>query len=164
MTLQASCVFLLTFAAANILLALANDFNGTTCGGMCVKVLGRSGKVLFRRCRNNTSFANAFTVELDDMKQYGANGREIKGGRSVGNFKTQDFTVGTLNKSAVLQGLKAMKLSLTANLRAQKANLYVDLYVICENGTIKFDEDEIAMKNGSLKFFVKVHPHLSLIM
>lgn len=161
MNIRASLVFLVAFTAANLFSAFSADFNKKTCGGMCMKVLRRSGKVLFRRCRNNTSFANAFTVELDDMKQYGANGKEIKGGRSVSNFKTQDFTVGTLNKSAILQGLKVMKLSLTANLRAQKANLYVDLYVICENGTIKFEEDEIAMKNGSLKFFVKLENYTS---
>ena len=123
-----------------------------------MKVLRRSGKVLFRRCRNNKVFARAFTVEIDVIKQLGANGKEIGKNRSI-NPKAQDFTMAKLNKSTVLHGLKAMKLSAKAHFKAQKANLHVDIYILCQNGTIKFDDDEIEMKNGSLKLFLKVNDH-----
>ena len=123
-----------------------------------MKVLRRSGKVLFRRCRNNKNFTRAFTVEMDVIKQLGANGKEIGGKRSI-NPKAQDFEMTKLNKSAVLHGLKAVKLTAKAHFKAQKANLDVDIYILCQNGTIKFDDDEIVMKNGSLKLFLKVHTH-----
>ncbi|XP_027054461.1 skeletal aspartic acid-rich protein 2-like [Pocillopora damicornis] len=160
MTLRLSCVFLLAFAAATLLSAFAADFNDKTCGGMCMKVLRRSGKVLFRRCRNNKAFARAFTVEMDVIKQLGANGKEIGKNRSI-NPKAQDFTMANLNKSTVLHGLKAMKLSAKAHFKAQKANLHVDIYILCQNGTIKFDDDEIEMKNGSLKLFLKLENYTS---
>ena len=150
------------FSAATLLSAFAADFSDTACGGMCMKVLRRSGKVLFRRCRNNKAFAKAFTVEMDVIKQLGANGTDMGKNRSI-DPKAQDFTMEKLNKSAVLQGLKAMKLSAKAHFKAQKANLHVDIYILCQNGTIKFDDDEIEMKTGSMKLFLKVHNHYSLI-
>ena len=55
------------FSATNLLSAVAADFNGETCGGMCIKVLSRSGKVLFRRCRNNKNFVKALTIEMDTI-------------------------------------------------------------------------------------------------
>lgn len=145
------------FTAANVFSAFSADFNKDTCGGMCMKVLGRSGKVLFRRCRNNTNFTDAFTIELDDVKQLKANGNEIRGRRFA--FKTRDFTHGNLNKSAKLQNLKAMKLSVKAHLEGHMADLHVDLYILCQNGTIKFGDDEMEMRNGSLKFFLRVHSY-----
>ena len=95
---------------------------------------------------------------MDVIKQLGANGKEIGKNRSI-NPKAQDFTMANLNKSTVLHGLKAMKLSAKAHFKAQKANLHVDIYILCQNGTIKFDDDEIEMKNGSLKLFLKVNNH-----
>ena len=124
---------------------------------MCMKVLRRSGKVLFRRCRNNKNFTNAFTIELDDAKQLGANGGEIGGRRFA--FKTKNFTLGNLNNSAILQNLKAVKLSVKAHLAGLMAYLQVDLYILCQNGTIKFGDDEMEMRTGSLKFYLRVHSH-----
>ena len=59
--------------------------------------------------------------------------------------------------------LKAMKLSAKTHFKARKAYLCVDIYILCQNGTIKFDDDEIEMKTGSMKLFLKVHNHYSLI-
>lgn len=159
MALWASFFFLLAFTTTNLFSAEAADFNGNTCGGMCMKVLRRSGKVLFRRCRNNKNFDNAFTIEMENVKQLGANGNEI--GRRRFAFQTRDFTHGKLNKSATLQNLKAVKLSVKAHLEGQMADLHVDLYILCQNGTIKFGDDEMEMRNGSLKFYLKLENYTS---
>ena len=52
-----------------------------------------------------------------------------------------------------------MKLSAKTHFKARKAYLCVDICILCHNGTIKFDDDEIEMKNGSMKLFLKVRTH-----
>ena len=141
--------FFFFFLAANLLSAVAADFIGETCGGMCMKVLSSSGKVFFRRCCNNKSFAKAFTVEMDVIRR--VNGKRIDD--LVPKF--QDFTIGELN-SDMLQGLKAMKLTATAYFEAQKAHLHLDIYTLCENGPITFGDDEIVLRTGSMKLFLRV--------
>ena len=141
--------FFFFFLAANLLSAVAADFIGETCGGMCMKVLSSSGKVFFRRCCNNKSFAKAFTVEMDVIRR--------ENGKRKDDLvpKFQDFTIGELN-SDMLQGLKAMKLSATAYFKAQKAHLHLDIYTLCENGPITFGDDEIVLRTGSMKLFLRV--------
>lgn len=143
-----SLVFFVAFTA-NLLSTVAADFTGETCGGMCMKVFSRSGKILFRRCCNNKDFAKAFTVEMDVIKR--ADGKEIDDLVP----KYQDFTIGEL-KPAVLQNVKAMKLSATAYFEAQKAHLHIDVYTLCQNGAIKFDDDEIVLRTGSMKLFLRL--------
>lgn len=159
MALRTSFFFLLAFATANLFSAFSADFNKETCGGMCMKVLRKSGKVLFRRCRNNKNFADAFTIELDDAKQLRANGSEIGGRRFA--FKTRDFIHGSLNTSATLQNLKAVKLSVKAHLEGHMSYLHVDLYILCQNGTIKFGDDEMELRSGSLKFYLRLENYTS---
>ena len=132
--------------------AVAADFNSETCGGMCLKVLSRSGKVLFRRCLNNKNFAKAFTVEMDAIRR--EEGDEID--ELVPKF--QDFTFSEL-ESTELQKLKAKKLSATAYFKAQKAYLHIDIYTLCEDGVIKFDDEKIVLRNGSMKLFLRVRTH-----
>ena len=132
--------------------AVAADFNGETCGGMCLKVLSRSGKILFRRCRNNKNFAKAFTVEMDAF--WRDDGYEIDD--LVPKF--QDFTFAEL-ESTELQNLKAKKLSATAYFKVQKAYLHLDIYTLCEDGAINFDDDQIVLRTGSMKLFLRVRTH-----
>ena len=143
---------LANFSATNLLSAVAADFNGKTCGGMCIKVLSRSGKVLFRRCRNNKNFVKVFTIEMDTI--WLGKTREIED--LVPKF--QDLTI-TKPKSAVLQNVTAMKLSATAYFKAQKAHLHLDIYTLCQDGAIKFDDDEIVSRNRSMKLFLRVRTH-----
>ena len=119
---------------------------------MCIKVLSRSGKVLFRRCRNNKNFVKVFTIEMDTI--WLGKTREIKD--LVPKF--QDFTI-TKPKSAVLQNVTAMKLSATAYFKAQKAHLHLDIYTLCQDGAIKFDDDEIVSRNRSMKLSLRVRTH-----
>ena len=72
--------------------------------------------------------------------------------------KFQDFTIEEL-KSAVLQNVKAMKLSATAYFEAQKAHLHLDIYTLCQNGVIKYGDDEIVLRTGSMKLFLRVRTH-----
>ena len=72
--------------------------------------------------------------------------------------KFQDFTFSEL-ESTELQKLKAKKLSATAYFKAQKAYLHLDIYTLCEDGVIKFDDEKIVLRNGSMKLFLRVRTH-----
>ena len=119
---------------------------------MCLKVLSRSGKVLFRRCRNNKNFAKAFTVEMDAIRR--------RGGNEIDELvpKFQDFTFSEL-ESTELEKLKTKKLSATAYFKAQKAYLHLDIYTLCEDGVIKLDDEKIVLRNGSMKLSLRVRTH-----
>ena len=43
--------------------------------------------------------------------------------------------------------------------KAQKAHLHLDIYTLCQDGAIKFDDDEIVSRNRSMKLFLRVRTH-----
>ncbi|KAL9963225.1 hypothetical protein ACROYT_G032403 [Oculina patagonica] len=151
-----SCVFLLAFIGANLLSTFAADVDKDTCGGICMKVKGKSGKVAIVRCGKGKKkdYDKAFTFEVDSVKQLGRNGSKV--GKDVNSLANQDFTFSALNRSGSYQGLRATSLNLKAYLKDPQAWLQLSLYIFCQAGNITFGDETFGVENGTLKFFIKV--------
>ena len=126
-----------------------------------MKVLGKSGKVAIVRCGKGkkkdygkAKYAKAFTIEVDYVKQVDGNDKSV--GKSVNSFAKQNFTLSSLNRSASLQGIKAVHLNLKAYLKEPKAWLSVSAYILCEKGNFTFGNETFGVQNGTLKIFLKV--------
>lgn len=145
------CVF---STAANLLSAFA-DVDEDACGGMFVKVNKKSGKVFFLRSRRKKDVSKkAFEIALERIKQLGEDGKPV--GKPIESLANQDFNISRLDRSAKLGNLNAAKLDIKAFLKDPQAYVRIELYILCQGGKVTFGDDEIELKNGSMKFYVTV--------
>ena len=143
------------------------DIDKDTCGGICMKVVGKSGKVAIVRCGKGkkkdfgkADYGKAFTLGVDYIKQLDNDGKSV--GKPLNSLASQDFNISALNSTGSYQGLKAAHLKLKAYLKDPKAWFHVMIYIFCEAGNITFGNETFEVQNGTLKFFMKVCCSLKL--
>lgn len=126
-------------------------------GGVNLKVLGQSGKISLSY--NDTSFSNSQTIEFDSVYERNAQGQIIGNTgstkHSVNSFASQDFTFSSV-ATTTYQGLACDNLNFTTTMINNQATLKVLLYIFKQAGSITTSNENLTVKEGSLKFSVVV--------
>lgn len=158
MAVRASYLFFLAFIAVNLISVLAKDFDKETCGGICMKILRKSGKIALLRCPHKggkkPDFAKAFTIEVDQVKQLDEDGKTV--GKPMNSLASQIFSFKPLNKNDYFDGIKAASVELEAYLKDTNGTLRLKAYTFCNAGNSSFGEDTFAVQNGSLKVLIEL--------
>ncbi|XP_020617809.1 uncharacterized protein LOC110055747 [Orbicella faveolata] len=158
MAVRASYFLFLVFIAINLFSALAKDFDKETCGGICMKILRKSGKIAILRCSRKggkkPDFSKAFTIGVDHVKQLDVDGKPV--GKPMNSLASQDFIFKPLNKEDTVDGIKAASVELEAHLKDTNGTLRIKTYTFCNAGNSSFGDDTFAVQNGSLKVFIEL--------
>jgi len=145
-------------AAVNLFSVLAKDFDNETCGGICMKILRKSGKIALLRCPHKggkkPDFAKAFIIEVNHVKQLDEDGKTV--GKPMNSLASQTFSITPLNKDDYFDGIKAASVELEAYLKDTNGTLRLKAYTFCNAGNSSFGEDTFAVQNGSLKVLIEV--------
>lgn len=153
--LEKNCFF---SAAVNLFSVLAKDFDKETCGGICLKILRKSGKIALLRCPHKggkkPDFTKAFTIEVGHVKQIDEDGKPV--GKPMNSLESQYFSFTPLNKNDNFDGIKAASVELEAYLKDTNGTLRLKAYTFCNAGNSSFGNDTFAVQNGSLKVLIEV--------
>ena len=129
-----------------------------TVGDVTTKVLGQSGKIVIFKESNET---NGIKVTFDFIEELDTNGETIKGQakHSFNTFAPLEFTFSELeNSTYASDNVSVTKFSFTATIPidGQDATLTSYVYIFTERGNITVDGESLAVKEGDVKFNVKI--------
>ena len=138
-----------------------SDENSTeiSTGGVFVRVLGQSGKILMGRTRNPSEDPNRLMVDFDAISELDKDGNVIgKSGRvkhSFNTFAKQSFTFSNITDDKY-QNLSAKRLDFVANITSVGAILTVQMYLFEEEGNITQGDEVSQVSEGTLKFNIVI--------
>lgn len=126
-------------------------------GGVKVKVLGQSGKLLIRKKTQEEK--NAIVIEMDEIKEKDANEDEVgKTGSKKHVFNTfanQAFTFSPL-VDTMYKNLSTKNFNFTSYIASTGATLFVDVFIFTQSGVFSFGDEETSVKNGTIKWNIKI--------